>query len=103
LDPFDTNRVVAVTRDLIWVAHDTGFRRTTNGGAMWDPSASGCHGGSYCYAISAAGTQYAWGSDLANWPPTGELYRWVNGDHWESQTVPATSSITNISFGGARR
>ncbi|MCI0478504.1 MAG: hypothetical protein L0Y55_19865, partial [Anaerolineales bacterium] len=100
LDPFDTNRVVAVTRDLVWVAHDSGFRRTTNSGASWS-SPSGCSGGSFCYAISAAGTQYAWASDLT-FPP-GNLYRWVNGDHWESQPVPAAASVTIVSFVGARR
>jgi photosystem II stability/assembly factor-like uncharacterized protein len=32
LDEHDTNRVVAVTREVVWVASDHGFHRTTNGG-----------------------------------------------------------------------
>jgi photosystem II stability/assembly factor-like uncharacterized protein/pimeloyl-ACP methyl ester carboxylesterase len=98
---YDTNRVVAVTRDLIWISHDFGFFRTTNGGADWEQT-SGCSGGNYCYAISAAGTQYAWGADQAYFPP-GNLYRWAGGDHWESQSVPVASNVAKLSFVGARR
>ena len=97
---FDTNRIVAVTHDLIWIAADNGVYRTTNGGAVWQQT-GGCSGGSYCYAISAAGTKYAWASSLSPRPP-GDVYRWVR-NHWESQTIPATSSIVTISFAGARR
>ncbi|MBI4674704.1 MAG: hypothetical protein HY741_23920 [Chloroflexi bacterium] len=98
---YDTNRVVAVTRDRVWVTHDNGIYRTTNGGGDWVQTPAGCGGMNYCYAISAAGTKYAWASDLA--APPGKLFRWVGGNHWEAQTAPGTVSITLISFVGARR
>jgi len=97
---FDTNRIVAVTHDLIWVAADNGIFRTINGGTVWQQT-GGCTGGSFCYAISAAGTKYAWASSFAMRPP-GDVYRWVR-NHWESQTIPATSSTAIISMAGARR
>ncbi len=97
---FDTNRVVGVTRKLIWVVADNGIFRTNDGGATWE-STGGCFGGNYCYAISAAGNRYAWASSLGQRPP-GDLYRWVSGQ-WESQLAPAVASITAISFVGARR
>jgi len=99
LDAFDTNRVVAVTHDRVWVAHDAGVSRTTDGGMTWETSDTGCIG-IYCHAISAAGTKCAW---VANYQPPGYLYRWVDGDHWESQPVPSQKAILRISFVGARR
>ena len=44
---FDTNRVVGVTRNLIWVTTDNGIFRTVNGGATWVQT-GGCTGGSDC-------------------------------------------------------
>jgi len=96
---FDTNKVVAVTEDLIWIAHDNGFFRTINGGADWQET-PGCSGGHYCYSVSAAGTKFAWATSIG--VPPGDLYRWVH-NHWESQVVPVSSSIVSISFPGARR
>ncbi|MFZ2447541.1 MAG: YCF48-related protein [Syntrophobacteraceae bacterium] len=98
---YDTNRVVGVTRNLIWVTADNGIFRTTDGGRTWAMT-GGCSGGSDCYAITAAGSRHAWASDLSS-EPSGDLYRWVGGGPWESQPVPATSSITMMSFVGARR
>ena len=96
----DVNRVVAVTRKLIWVTADNGIFRTTDGGANWEATGS-CSG--YCYALSAAGIAHAWASSFGYAPP-GDLYRWVfSNKQWESQLVPAASSITAISFVDARR
>ena len=96
----DTNRVVAVTRKLIWATTDDGIFRSEDGGASWELTGT-C--GGYCYGVSAAGTRYAWASDLGYAPP-GDLYRWdACSGQWESQTVPAVSSIVTISFAGARR
>ncbi len=97
---FDTNRVVGVTRNLIWVTTDNGIFRTVNGGATWVQT-GGCTGGSDCYAISAAGSRFAWASNLSG-RSQGDLYRW-DGQQWESQPVPADTSIEMISFVGARR
>jgi photosystem II stability/assembly factor-like uncharacterized protein len=97
---YDTNRVVGVNRDLIWVTADNGIFRSLDGGASWEETES-CPG--VCYAVSAAGTRYAWASSL-NMKPPGNLYRWVlSGEKWELQQVPADSNITAVSFVGARR
>jgi photosystem II stability/assembly factor-like uncharacterized protein len=98
---YDTNRVVAVTRDLVWVTGDNHIHRTTNGGGDWAQTDASCGGYKYCYAISAAGSRQAWASDIGL--PPGNLYRTVDGEHWEAQTVPANSTITIMSFVGARR
>jgi photosystem II stability/assembly factor-like uncharacterized protein len=98
---FDTNRVVGVTRNLIWVTTDNGIFRTVDGGATWVVQTGGCTGGSDCYAISAAGSRFAWASNLSG-QSQGDLYRW-DGQQWESQLVPADTSIEMISFVGARR
>jgi photosystem II stability/assembly factor-like uncharacterized protein len=95
----DANRVVAVTRRLIWVAADHGIFQTTDGGANWEDT-GGCSG--FCYALSATGIGHAWVSSLFG--PLGKLYRWVAiGKQWESQPVPAASSMITISFVDARR
>jgi photosystem II stability/assembly factor-like uncharacterized protein len=96
----DTNRVVAVTKKLIWATTDAGIFRSEDGGASWE-STGICAG--FCYGISAAGTEYAWASDFGYTSP-GDLYRWdADSGQWESQKVPADSSIVTISFAGARR
>lgn len=95
---YDTNRVVGVNRDLVWIAHDFGLFRTMDGGRTWEETPSDCW--EYCHNVSAAGTTCAWAS---NSQPPGYLYRWVDGDHWESQPVPSQSVIQNLSFVGARR
>lgn len=97
----DTNRIVAVTRDLIWVTHDNGIYRTTDGGKNWVKTQVGCSDPDFCYGISAAGAQYAWAADLGI--PPGDLFRWVHGKRWKTQPVPANATITLISFVGARR
>jgi photosystem II stability/assembly factor-like uncharacterized protein len=98
---YDTNRVAAVTRDLVWITHDNGIFRTTDGGRNWEQTPAGCGGPGVCYAISAAGTNYAWAADLG-FPP-GDLFRWVNGKRWKAQPVPANATMSLISFVGARR
>lgn len=95
---FDTNKVVAVTQDLIWITHDNGIFRSINGGADWQQT-PGCSGGRFCYALSAA-TRFAWASSMG--VPPGEVFRWVH-NHWDGQAIPATSSIVTISMVGARR
>jgi len=96
---FDTNRVVAVSDTLIWIAHDNAIVRSVDGGATWEQT-PGCSGGHYCYGISAAGNRFAWATSLGVAP--GDLYRWVH-NHWESQAVPAMSSAVIVSMVGARR
>ncbi|MBI4675626.1 MAG: hypothetical protein HY741_28615 [Chloroflexi bacterium] len=98
---FDTNRIVAVTRDLVWITHDNGIYRTTNGGRKWVQTPAGCGGPAVCYGISAAGSRYAWAAD-GGFPPS-KLFRWVHGNRWKSQPVPANASISLVSFVGARR
>lgn len=98
LDEQDTNRIVAVTRDLIWTSTDNDFYRTLNGGNSWDPTPSNCGGAyNFCYTFSAVG-KYAWGSDTG-----GGLYRWVDNGPWGAPTTPVNTMIMVISFVGARR
>ena len=99
---YDTNRVVAVTRNLIWITTDDGIYRTTNGGGTWQVMRSGCGVRAVCYGVSAAGTNYAWANNLAS-SGQSALFRWVNGTRWKTYSAPAATSVTMISFVGARR
>ena len=104
LNPFDTNRVVAVTADVGWATGDSGMvKRTDDGGQSWSlqrpPGV-----GAYLFTVTARDTQVAWavGSKEID-QNAGWLLRTFDGQSWEARLAPVNASLSGVSFVGARR
>jgi photosystem II stability/assembly factor-like uncharacterized protein len=106
LNPFDTNRVVAVTADVGWATGDSGMvKRTDDGGQSWSlqrpPGV-----GAYLFTVTARDTRVAWavGSKEQTQPQLpGWLLRTFDGQNWEARRAPVNAGLSGMSFVGARR